>query len=210
MLELPAWAAPVSGLGTGFLIGYAVRRSRLCSFGAIEDALIGHDWRRMKIFGLALAIAVLVTQAMVLAGWLDPAKSGFLPTRLPYVSVIAGSLLFGLGMSLVGTCAFGSLIRLGGGDIRSFVVVLVFSICAYAVLRGAFAPFRIGVLEQFFWEGPGGRQISFADLGARWTDRNIRMPLTIVIVAILAGLVLADRRLRHAPRLLLASVLLGI
>ena len=210
MIELPAWAAPAAGVATGFLAGYVVRRSRLCSFGAIEDALIGRDWRRMKIFGLALAIAILATQLMVLAGWLDPSKSTFLPTRLPILSVVMGSLLFGIGMSFVGTCAFGSLIRMGGGDIRSFVVILVFSIAAFAVLRGALAPFRIGFLEQYFWGGPGGGQISLVALGDWLTGHNLRLALTIVIAALLTGFVVFDRRLVRAPRLLLAAVCLGL
>ena len=209
MFELPVWAATIAGAAIGFLCGYFVRLSRLCSFGAVEDALIGKDWRRMKIFGLALAIAIAATQAMVLAGWLDPVKSTFVPVRMPYLSVALGALLFGFGMAYVGTCAFGSLVRLGGGDMRSFLVILVFAIVAYSVLRGVLAPLRIGVLEQFYVGGPGGRQISLADLVAYYASADLRLYVTVALVALFAVPALVDRRLWRAVRLLTASLVLG-
>ncbi len=208
MIELPAMAAPVAGALVGFVIGYSVRRSRLCSFGAIEDAVIGHDWRRMKIFGLALAIAIALTQAMVLAGWLDTAKSSYVPLRLPWLSILVGSLLFGVGMSLVGTCAFGSLVRLGGGDLRSFVVILVFSVVAYAVLRGVFAPLRINLFEQVWISGAGGRQVSLPEIAAYFFG-DVRWIVAMVPALVLGAIALADRRLLRAPRLLTAALTLG-
>ena len=86
MSSLPAFAIGVSGLVTGAAIGFFTRRARLCSFGAVEDALIGHDWRRIKIFGLALGIALLGTQALILAGLFDPATTTYSPMRLPWLS----------------------------------------------------------------------------------------------------------------------------
>ncbi|MGE3248243.1 MAG: YeeE/YedE family protein [Beijerinckiaceae bacterium] len=210
MVELPAWAIPLAGLATGILVGYMVRRARLCTFGAIEDAVIGHDWRRMKIFGLALAVALALTQAMVLAGVFDTGRSTLAGPRLPWLSILAGSLLFGLGMALVGTCAFGSLIRLGGGDMRSFVVILVFSLAAYAVLRGSLAPLRISVLETVFINGPGGRQATFSDLLAYLTGRDLRFAAVAAIVLLFAGLALVDTRLWRTPRLLAAALTLGL
>lgn len=209
MIELPAMAAPAAGALTGFLTGYFVRRSRLCSFGAIEDALIGRDWRRMKIFALALAIAIALTQTMILAGWLDTAKSSYVPLRLPWLSILIGSVLFGLGMSYVGTCAFGSLVRLGGGDMRSLIVILVFSIAAYSILRGVFAPLRIGVLEQVSIGGPGGGQVSLPDV-AVYLFGNVHGMVALALVLLLAGLALGDRRLWRARRLLTAALVLGV
>ena len=51
----------LSGLVIGTAVGFAVRYAKLCSFGAIEDALMGGDSRRLRIFGLALGIAILGT-----------------------------------------------------------------------------------------------------------------------------------------------------
>ena len=208
-LTAAQWSAPLAGAVTGVVIGYAVRRARLCSFGAVEDALMAHDWRRMKAFGLALAIAIILTQYMLASGWLDPAKSSYTPLHMPWLSILIGSLLFGLGMAYVGTCAFGTLVRLGGGDLRGLVTILIFSLAAYAVLRGALAPARI-FLEHYYLSGPGGAQTSFVDLAAFVSGSSARW-----MVALSAGLVLGlaallDRRLWRAPRLLTAAASLGL
>ena len=41
MIELPAWGAALAGVAVGAACGFTVRRARLCSFGAVEDAWMG-------------------------------------------------------------------------------------------------------------------------------------------------------------------------
>jgi uncharacterized membrane protein YedE/YeeE len=125
MSGLSQAAIAACGLCVGVACGFAVRRAKLCSYAAIESALFGGDWRRMRVFGLALAVAVAGAQALALAGLLDPASTTYLWDRVPILSILVGSTMFGLGMSLVGTCAVGSLVRLGGGDLRSLVTMMV-------------------------------------------------------------------------------------
>lgn len=192
------------GLFVGAVVGYFVRRARLCSFGAIESALVGHDWRRMKVFGLALAVAVIGTQSLVLSGWLDPTRTTYVATRFAWLGVLLGALAFGFGMALVGTCAFGSLIRLGGGDLRSLVTLMVFGTVAYAVLRGGLAAVRIGYVEQIAVEMPDQLPGMFSALSrfGPW--------LAVVAAVLLLGLAIADRRLWKAPRLMTAGLVLGL
>ena len=61
----------VGGFVCGALAGGAARFGRLCSMSAIEDALIGHDYRGAKAWGLAIAVAGLATMALVGLGCLD-------------------------------------------------------------------------------------------------------------------------------------------
>ena len=56
--------------------------------------------------------------------------------------------MFGYGMALAGNCGFGALSRLGGGDIRAFVIVLVMGLSAYITIGGPLAYFNLG-----FWSG---------------------------------------------------------
>lgn len=210
MLELPVWAAAIGGLGAGIVIGFTVRRARLCTFGAIEDALVGKDWRRMKTFGLALAIAILFSQAMVMAGWLDPIRTGYVAPRIAILSIVVGSVLFGLGMAYVGTCAFGSLIRAGGGDLRSLVVIVVFALTAYMALRGSLAYFRLDMLEHVWIAGPGKRNFSLPDFLGFWTGREARLIVTIITAGFLIVIAARDKRLYKMPRLLTAAIVLGL
>ena len=210
MQNISAWLAALAGFAIGAIAGYAVRRARLCTFGAIEDTLMGGDYRRLKIFGLSLGVAVLGTQALIVSGFLAPENTTYVPTALPVVSIVIGSILFGMGMAMVGTCGFGSLVRLGTGDLRSLMVVIVLGATAYATLRGLFADLRINLLEQMSISMPEGLRSDFASLLAQATGRDLRVPFSVLTGSGLCWLALSDRRLRRAPRLLTAGITLGL
>lgn len=198
------------GVLIGAACGFTVRRARLCSFGAIEDAWMGHDTRRLRIFGLALAVALVGTQLFVATGLLIPHTSTYVPTSLPWLSILLGSTLFGVGMALVGTCGFGSLVRLGTGDLRSLIVMIVFGAVAYATLRGMLSSLRIDVLEKQAIPIPGTNAgelpavMSWLGLG------DWRMPLALGGAAALLFAVFLDKRLLRSPRLLIAGATLGL
>ena len=210
MQNMSAWMQAFGGFAIGMAAGFAVRRARLCTFGAIEDALMGGDSRRLRVFGLALGIAILGTQGLIVGGFFDPELTSYVPTALPLVAILIGGVMFGIGMALVGTCGFGSLVRLGTGDLRSLVVILVLGGAAYATLRGVFADVRIGFLEPLSLAMPDGARSDAASLSALALGPNVRAVLAIVAGVGLCWLALGDPRLRRAPRLLSAGVVLGL
>lgn len=209
MQGLAAIAVGLTGLAAGFACGFTVQRARLCTFGAVEDALVGGNWRRLKAFGLSLAIAILGVQVLVVFLGFDPGTTTYVPARLALAGTLVGAILFGLGMALVGTCAFGSLVRLGTGDLRSLVTLLVFSVLAYAVLRGVLADVRISMVEAVALSLPAGTTGSYPDLlaaGVGPLARHLTGPLVAVLLLATA---FRDARLRRSPRLLTAAVVLG-
>ncbi len=205
----PWWTA-LAGLAVGALAGFAVFRARLCSFGALEDAMVGADFRRLKVFGLALGVALLGTQLLVLAGLLGPQDTNYITSALPWLGVLVGGLMFGLGMALVGTCAFGSLVRLGAGDLRSLIVMLVFGAAAYATLRGVLAGPRIEGIEQIVLPLPKGVQSDLPTVVGHLTGLDLRAAMAIVAGLGLIALALLDARLRRARRLMTAGAVLGL
>ncbi len=206
----PVWLPGLLGGVIGFACGFAVRRARLCTFGALEDAMVGNDRRRLKIFGLALGLALLGTQGLVAAGQISPEASTYVPLALPWLSLVLGGLMFGLGMAFVGTCSFGSLVRLGGGDLRSLVVILVFGALAYATLRGVLAPLRISVLESLTVALPWGARADLPGLLRPLTGAGGALLIAILLGAGLIGLAVLDPRLRRSPRLLAAGTVIGL
>ena len=210
MIALPPIGVSLAGLLAGFACGFFVWRARLCSFGAIEDALIGHDWRRMKVFALALSVALAGTQALVLGGMFDASATTYLPLRVAVISAALGSLLFGFGMAMVGTCAFGSLVRLGGGDLRSLITLIVFGGLAYATLRGVLGPVRLQVFEPLAIEMPGPVPGSLAHLLRQLDLAGLAAPTGLLVAAALAIWALTDSRLRRARRLLTSGIVLGL
>ncbi len=203
-------ATGLLGFLTGLVIGALVYRARLCTFGAIEDGLMGQDWRRAKVFGLALAVALVLTQGMILFGFLDADRTTYLPQSVPVIGLIIGGTMFGIGMALVGTCGFGSLVRLGSGDLRSLIVIMVYALFAYAMLRGLLSAFRIGVVEGWAWPMPGPSRSDLATQLQRFLGFDIRVVLTLALAFGLFILVLRDARLLRARRLLTAGVVLGL
>ena len=203
------WILPLGGFICGAAAGAAARRGRLCTMGAIEDVVVAGDYRRAKAWGLALAVAAALTQALVLAGWLDPAQALYGGPRLDLLGAALGGAVFGVGMALAGTCGFGLLVRAGGGDLRAFVSAGVMGVVAFAatagVLEGLRAPLvRAGTVDLSPFGGPLATGIANQSGGAALSGF-----LILGGIAALAGAALADPRLRRKPRLLGASALIG-
>lgn len=136
------------GLGGGLLLGLAARLGRFCTLGAIEDLLYGGSDQRMRMWVLAIGGAIVGTFALIGTGLLQPELSFYFSIRWMPVASIVGGLMFGYGMALAGNCGYGAIARLGGGDLRSFVIVLVMGVSAYVILAGPLAPLRNWLFPQ--------------------------------------------------------------
>ncbi|KUF09273.1 YeeE/YedE family protein [Pseudoponticoccus marisrubri] len=130
------------GLASGVLLGLAARLGRFCTLGAIEDALYGGSGLRLRMWGVAIGFAILGSFGLMAAGFLDGGQTYYLSIRWMPVASVLGGLIFGYGMALSGNCGYGAIARLGGGDLRSFVIVLVMGVSTFVVLAGPLAPIR--------------------------------------------------------------------
>ncbi|MEM8553272.1 MAG: YeeE/YedE family protein [Pseudomonadota bacterium] len=135
--------AALIGLLGGIVLGLAARVGRFCTLGAVEDFLYGEDDRRLRMWGVAIGVAVFSAHLALAAGAFDPTTSIYLSRGWSPVATVLGGLMFGYGMALSGTCGHGALARLGGGDLRAFVMVLIMGLSAYVVLSGPLAATRI-------------------------------------------------------------------
>jgi len=136
-------AAALIGLVGGIALGLAARIGRFCTLGAIEDALYSSDDRRLRMWAIALAVAIAGTQSALQTGLLSAADTAYLGQVWNPLAVILGGLLFGYGMAMSGNCGYGALARLGGGDLRSLVIVIVMGLSAYVVMSGPLAHARV-------------------------------------------------------------------
>ena len=145
MLELigEARAAALVGVFGGLLLGLAARFGRFCTLGSIEDYLYSSDDRRLRMWGVAIGVAILATQGLIATGGLDPADTPLLNMAWNPMATVLGGLMFGYGMALSGNCGYGALARLGGGDFRAFVIVVVMGLSAAIVLSGPLAALRV-------------------------------------------------------------------
>jgi uncharacterized membrane protein YedE/YeeE len=150
-----AGLAALIGLATGIILGLASRIGRFCSLAAIEDASYGGNDNRLRMWGIALGVAILGSHLLMASGLLDPADIYYL-SNWSITGAVAGGLLFGVGMALAGNCGFGALARIGGGDFRSGVVVVTLGIMAYATISGPLSGLRLALIPSQSSESPAG------------------------------------------------------
>jgi hypothetical protein len=203
----PSTIAFACGLAAGAVLGVAGRAGRFCTLAMLEDAFFGSDYRRLKSFALAASVALLATQALAAFGIVDLSRSIYLTASIGLGGAILGGLMFGVGMALVGTCGFGTLVRVGGGDLRAIVVFLVLGLSALATMRGITGMLRLMLIEPLSVRLPEGSTQNLTSLlGAGGTTRAI---LVVAISAALAFWALADGKLIRSPRLLASGLAVG-
>jgi uncharacterized membrane protein YedE/YeeE len=131
----------------GFAFGAISQRANFCTMGSIADIFSFGDWTRMRQWLLAIAVAILGTNLLAAAGVIDTAKSFYTTPRLLLLSHVVGGLLFGFGMVLAGGCPSKTLVRVGGGSLKSLVAAITIGVVGYISLRGLLAVFRVNALE---------------------------------------------------------------
>lgn len=144
-----------SGLLLGLAFGAISQRSGFCVMGAIADQAIYGNTTRLRMWALAVAVALLGTALLTAGGLIDPTRTLYAAPRLPWLSQLAGGLLFGAGMVLAGGCAGKTLVRLGGGDLKALLVALCIAIGALLAMKGLLSGVRIGWLDPVAVSFPG-------------------------------------------------------
>ena len=156
------------GFVLAFIFGLVANKTNFCVMGAVSDVVnIGH-WGRMRMWLLAIAVAMLGAGWLSYSGQIDLAKS--IPQRptLAWLSLLVGGLCFGVGMTLSGGCANKNLVRVGGGSLRSVVVLVFLAIASYMTLKGLFGQWRASLLDPV--------SLNLADFG--WKDQSLGTALS--------------------------------
>jgi uncharacterized protein len=142
-----------------FIFGAVGNKTHFCTMGAVADWVNMGDTGRLRMWLLAIAVALLGSSALHLAGVIDLSKSIYPGPNFTWLSYIVGGFLFGVGMTLGSGCGSKTLIRVGAGNLKSLVVYIVLGIAAYMTLRGLFGAFRVGVLEKATITLPQGQDL---------------------------------------------------
>ena len=96
----------------GFIFGYAMQIAKLNKFNAFAGAGTLESNTLMKAFLLAVGIGIFLVMLLV-----DMQLADLNIKRLYLLSVLAGALLFGVGLALVGYCPLSLAISVGQGAI---------------------------------------------------------------------------------------------
>jgi uncharacterized membrane protein YedE/YeeE len=142
-IHLVAWLGFIGGA----IFAVVVNKTHFCSMGSVSDWINMDSKVRFRSWMLAVGIAVVSTQLLVLTGVVDLSGIMYLAPNFLWFGYIFGGLLFGIGMTLGSGCGQKTLTRVGTGNLKSLVVLLVLGITAYMTLRGITALFRIAAVE---------------------------------------------------------------
>ncbi|OGI48195.1 MAG: hypothetical protein A3E57_08745 [Candidatus Muproteobacteria bacterium RIFCSPHIGHO2_12_FULL_60_33] len=127
--------------------GAIANKTNFCTMGAVSDWVNMGDKNRLRAWFLAIGIAIIGSQFLQAQGYIDLGKSIYLTTNFGWLGHLLGGFLFGVGMTLGSGCGQRTLVRVGNGNLKSLVVMLVLGITAYMTLRGLLAPVRINAIE---------------------------------------------------------------
>jgi hypothetical protein len=205
------WLVPLAAFALAVVFGAVALRVNFCTMGAISDAANFGDWRRMRMWLLAIAVAIAGTAGLSAMGLIDPAKSIYTGPRVPWLSHVVGGFVFGVGMTLASGCGSRTLIRAGAGNLKSVIVLIVLGLTAYMTLRGVLAPMRAFGLDTVVVDV--SKLASTSDLGALAAGMGVgpgaRRWLPFAAAALVALFVFANRDFRGSREMIVGGVLIG-
>lgn len=130
------------------VFGAVAQKTHFCTMGAISDIVNMGDWTRMRMWGMAVGVAVLGFHLLGWFGAIDLSKNFYTSGRVVWLSALVGGGFFGFGMVLASGCGSKTLVRIGGGNLKSLVVFVVMAVAAFATLKGITAVLRVGTVDR--------------------------------------------------------------
>jgi uncharacterized membrane protein YedE/YeeE len=205
----------LGGFILGFVFGAVANRTHFCTMGAVSDIVNMGSWGRMRMWLLAIAVAILGTQALQLAGLIDLSTSFYVRPNVTWLSHVLGGLLFGVGMTLGSGCGSKTLVRIGGGNLKSVVVFVFLGIAAYMTLKGLFALWRVTWLDPVATD-LSRHGIAHEDVptllaaGTGMALRTAQLVVALVAGVALLAFVFKDRDFRSSPDHIVGGLVVGL
>ena len=145
------------GFFLAIIFGFVAAKTNFCTMGAVSDLVNIGSKGRLGAWFFAAGVAILGAQYLSLQDMVALNDTMYLSTNFALIGYILGGFLFGIGMTLGAGCGQRNLVRVGGGNLKSVVVVIIMGITAYMTMRGLLAVVRIEVIEQ--------GNVNLADMG---------------------------------------------
>jgi uncharacterized membrane protein YedE/YeeE len=196
------------------VMGAVVNKTDFCTMGAVSDWVNMGDTGRLRAWLLAMAVAILGVALLTATSAASIGNSTFPPYRTPnfaWLRYLLGGLMFGIGMTLASGCGNKTLVRIGGGNIKSIVVLIIASACAYLMLWTEFygqvfnswivattvdlgkSGFQSQALSEFFGAGATpqiatGAVLGLAIAGFAFTSKDFRGNFDNILAGLVIGL----------------------
>lgn len=128
--------------GLAVILGVFANKTNFCTMGAVSDLINIGDTGRMRAWVFAMGVAILGVMGlgyfglndMSLVSQNDTANPPYLTSNFAWPRNILGGIIFGIGMTLGSGCGNKTLVRLGGGNIKSLFVLFSMGFMAYLMI----------------------------------------------------------------------------
>ncbi len=166
-----------------FVMGAIVNKTNFCTMGAVSDWVNMGDTSRLRSWMLAIAIALIGVTIMEATGYasVDSTLPPYRSSGFAWLRYIVGGFIFGVGMTLASGCGNKTLVRIGGGNLKSVVVLIIAGMFAYFMTKTSF-------YEIIFHPWVSATTIDLAKFGVSAQDFGS-------LIADLTGLATEDMRL---------------
>ena len=212
----PVYRVAMLSFLVGIVFGAVVNKTNFCTMGAVSDWVNMGNKGRLRAWFLAIGIATLVTQTLQFNGIIDLGEAIYLTPNFGWLGYLSGGFLFGVGMTLASGCVNRTLVRVGSGNLKSLVVLIIIGLTAYMTMRGLLALVRINVFEVTNIN-LAEHEISNQGIGTLASHAlgfaNTALIHNITTVLIAGGLIvyaLKGRELRRSFDNILAGVVIGL
>ena len=121
----------------GLVVGAVGQKTRFCTMGAVSDWVNIGDTGRMRSWVFAMAIALAGVVLLEATGIVNLSAETFPPYRsasFAWLRYLIGGFMFGVGMTLGSGCGNRTLVRIGGGNVKSLTVLVAAAVCAYLMM----------------------------------------------------------------------------
>jgi uncharacterized membrane protein YedE/YeeE len=212
----PVYRVAMLSFLIGIVFGAVVNKTNFCTMGAVSDWVNMGNKDRLRAWFLAIGIAILATQAMQFKGIIDVSEAIYLTPNFGWLGYLLGGFLFGVGMTLASGCGQRTLVRVGGGNLKSLVVMILLGLTAYMTMRGLLALVRVNAIEVTNID-LAAKNIADQGMGTLISSvlglENSTLISRVIAVILGVGLVLyafLGKEFRHSFNNILAGVTIGL
>ncbi len=206
-----------STFAISIILGAVVNKTNFCTMGAVSDMVNINDYGRFRAWLLAIAVAIIGVSVLEYTGLVNVTET-FPPYRanqLIYIENILGGILFGIGMTYASGCGNKTLIRIGGGNIKSILVFSVIALIAY-YMTTPFPGSDKTLYSVLFYDWVNPLSISLQsnqDIGALISSDNkqtMRLIAGLIVAAGLLFYIFKAADFRSSKDNILAGLVIGI
>ena len=203
-----------------FILGAVVNKTNFCTMGAVSDLVNMGDSGRLRAWILAATVALIGVVILEVLGRVD--LSSTLPpyrgSEFQWGRYILGGVLFGIGMTFASGCGNKTLIRIGGGNIKSIFVFAVIAVIAYYMVD-PYKELPSTWYQTYFSPWLGQASISLntpQDLGSivgNWfgvSALTMRIILGVVVAAIALRYIFKSSDFRASKDNVFAGIVIGL